>query len=277
MPNESQIIIRAMRTFLRVLWMALLLITVALVSALVTMRIALHAREVKVPDLHGRTPSEARRLAEQDGLTAQVDRQYYSAMVPEGRVVSQTPGPGSVVRRGWSLSLAVSLGPQRVTIPQVVGQSARAAEITLQQRGLDISVSELNVPGATPGQVLAQDPPSNATDVAAPKVNLIVAAQNPAPGAYVMPSLVGRPLGSASLVIKDAGFTLGKVTAADQLGVPSPEGAPGQTPQLAPIPPNAPIAAPNATIPSPASMVVSQQPAAGQRVLAGSEIRLTVR
>jgi eukaryotic-like serine/threonine-protein kinase len=255
--------------------MALLLITVALVSALVTMRVALHAREVRVPDLHGRTPSEARRLAEQDGLTAQVDRQYYSAIVPEGRVVSQTPAAGSVVRRGWSLSLAVSLGPQRVTIPQVVGQSARAAEITLQQRGLDISVSEISVPGAIPGQVLAQDPPSNARDVAAPKVNLIVAAQDPAPDAYVMPSLVGRPLGSASLVIKDAGFTLGRVTVADQS--PDPAGAPGQTPQQVPIPPTALTAAPNGSIPSPAAIVVSQQPAAGQRVLAGSEIRLTVR
>lgn len=257
--------------------MALLLITVALVSALVTMRIALHAREVRVPDLQGRTPSEARRLAEQDGLTAQVDRKYYSAMVPEGHVVSQTPAAGSVVRRGWSLSLAVSLGPQRVTIPQVVGQSARAAEITLQQRALDISVAEINVPGVTPGLVLAQNPPTNATDVAAPKVNLIVAAQNPAPDAYVMPSLVGRTLGSASLVIKDAGFTLGKVTTADQLGAPSPTGAPGQTPQPVPIPPPAATAAPNGTTPSLAAIVVSQQPAAGQRVLAGSDIRLAVR
>lgn len=255
--------------------MALLLITVALVSALVTMRMALHAREVRVPDLHARTPSEARRLAEQDGLNAQVDRQYYSATVPEGRVVSQTPAAGSVVRRGWSLSLAVSLGPQRVTIPQVVGQSARAAGITLEQRGLDIAVSEVNVPGASPGQVLAQDPPSNATDVAVPKVSLIVAAEEPVPGAYVMPSFIGRPLGSASLVIQGAGFTLGKVAIDDQSPAAStPPATPGQTPSPAPASTIAP-AAPNAT--SPGATVVSQQPAAGQRVIAGTEIRLSVR
>jgi len=256
--------------------MSLLLITVALVSALVTMRIALHAREVRVPDLHGRTPTEARRLAEQDGLTAQVDRQYYNATVPEGRIVSQTPVAGSVVRRGWSLSLAVSLGPQRVTIPQVVGQSARAAEITLQQRGLDLSVSEINVPGAVAGQVLAQDPPTNATDVAAPKATLIVAAQNPVPNAYVMPNFVGRPLGSVALAIKNAGFTLGKVTTADPSASPNPAGALGQTPQPATVPPS-PSATPNAPVPSAAAIVISQQPAAGQRILAGAEIRLTIR
>lgn len=260
--------------------MALLLVTVALVSALVTMRIALHAREVKVPDLHNRTPSEARRLAEQEGLAAQMDRQYYSPVVPEGRILSQTPVAGSIVRRGWDVRFAVSLGPQRVTIPQVVGQSERAAGITLQQRGLDISVSEINVPGAAPGQVLAQDPPADATDVAVPKVNLIVAAQNPAPEAYVMPSFVGRPLGSVALALKDAGFTLGKVTIADQTQAtsPPPTGSPIQSSPQAmpasatPAPPSAPSG-----VSSPAAIVVAQQPAAGQRVVAGSEIRFVVR
>ena len=266
-----------MRNFLRLLWMALLLITVALVSALLTMRIALHAREVKVPDLHARTPAEARRLAEQDGLTAQVDRQYYSAAVPEGRIISQTPAAGSIVRRGWSLRFAVSLGPQRVTIPQVVGQSQRAAGITLQQRGLDIAVSEVDVPGATAGQVLAQDPPANATDVAAPKVNLLVAS-DAAPNAYVMPSFLGRPLGSVALAIKSAGFTLGKVTTADQsasIASPTAVAAPVQAPQSTPVPPPSAPATPNAS--SPAAIIVGQQPVPGQRILAGAEIRFLVR
>ena len=260
--------------------MTLLLITVALVSALVTMRVALHAREVDVPDLRGRTPAEARRLAEDRGLSAQVDRQYYSATVAEGRIISQTPAAGSVVRRGWNLRFTLSLGPQRVTIPQVIGGSQRAAMITLQQRGLDVSTSEVNVPGATAGQVLAQNPPANATDVAAPKVNLLVAS-DPAPQAYVMPSFVGRPLGSVTLAMKDAGFTLGKVAVADQSSsqpaLPNSATLPGQAPQgPAPTQPPSPVSAPNG-VPSPAAIVVSQQPAAGQRILAGAEIRLVVR
>lgn len=256
--------------------MTLLLTTVALVSALVTMRIALHAREVRVPNLHARTPAEARRLAEQDGLTAQVDRQYYSATVPEGRIISQTPAAGSIVRRGWNVRFAVSLGPQRVTIPQVVGQSQRAAGITLQQRGLDVSVSEINVPGAPPGQVLAQDPPANATDVSAPKVSMVVAG-DAGPDAFLMPSFVGRPLGSVALAVTSAGFSLGKVTIADQstlMTSPPPAATFGQIPQAPPVPVTNP---PNAGSPSPAAIVVSQQPAPGQRILAGGEIRLTVR
>ena len=82
---------RRMRNLLRYFLMALLLLVVALVSALTTMRLAIQVREVKVPDLRNKTPAEAKRLAELDGLAAQVDSNYYSAIIPEGRVLSQTP------------------------------------------------------------------------------------------------------------------------------------------------------------------------------------------
>jgi eukaryotic-like serine/threonine-protein kinase len=275
------------RGFLRLLWMALLLITVALVSALITMRIAVHGREVQVPDVQGRTPSDAKRMAEALGLALVTEHQYYSANVPEGKVLSQTPAPSAVVRRGWSIRVALSLGPQRVTIPQVVGESQRAAAIILQQRALDNSVAEINLPGAAAGQVLAQDPPANASDVTAPKVNLLV-AQEPAPEAYVMPSFVGRPLGSVMLSIKDAGFTLAKVTVAppatttatvetNPIASAGNSGASPTTPApsatLQPgVPPNV-----SAAVPSPASIVISHQPAAGEKIVAASNIRLIVR
>jgi beta-lactam-binding protein with PASTA domain len=272
------------RGFLKVVSTALLLITVAMVSALVTMRLAVHGREIEVPDVRGKTPSEARHSAEALSLTTQIYGQYYSASVPEGRVLSQTPAPGTVVRRGWELRLAVSVGPQRVAIPQVVGESQRAASIILQQRGLDSSTSELASAGATAGQVLAQDPPANAVDVAAPKVSLLVAKGSPP--AYLMPSFVGRPLGSVALAIKDAGFVLGKVTvAAADTGNPQPAVAggdspgPGQSPVMT-APGNASpqgVIPPPPIQPSPASIVVAQQPTAGQKIVAGAEIRLVVR
>lgn len=288
---KAQIIIVRMRGFLKFVSTTLLLLSVALVSALVTMRLAVHGREVEVPDVRGKTPSEARHLAEALSLTTQIERQYYSASVPEGRVLSQTPAPGTVVRRGWELRLAVSVGPQRVSIPQVVGESQRAASIILQQRGLDSSASELAWSGTTVGQVLAQDPPANAIDVASPKVNLLVAKD--APSAYLMPSFVGRPLGSVALAIKDAGFILAKVTVASPAQVlnlpvaagsgdstgPDQEG--GVSVPIHPSPPNSAPAAgpgpPNQGIPSPASIVVAQQPTAGQKIIAGAEIRFVVR
>src|SRR6059058_5586587 len=147
-----------MRNLLRYFLMGLLLLVVALVSALTTMRLAIHVREVKVPDLRNKTPAEAKRVAEENGISAQVDSNYYSAMVPEGRVLSQSPVAGTLVRRGWEVRLALSLGPQRVTIPQLVGGSERAADLTVAQRGIEIeSIAHAALPGAASDQVVGQD------------------------------------------------------------------------------------------------------------------------
>jgi beta-lactam-binding protein with PASTA domain len=262
-----------MRNLLRYFLMALLLLVVALVSALTTMRLAIQVREVKVPDLRNKTPAEAKRLAEVDGLAAQVDSNYYSATVPEGRVLSQTPVAGTLVRRGWEVRLALSLGPQRVTIPQVVGKSNRAAAISIAERGLQLSSTDnIQLSGAENGVVIAQDPPANATNVSAPKISLLV-AQSPSPQAFVMPSFIGQPLGSVTSVLQSAGFVIGKVTIAPAVSTAAPAGSGPVAPPAAT--PAIPVTSPQP--PSATAIVISQEPAPGQKVLAGAAINFVVK
>ena len=282
-----------MRTFLRFLWMGLLLITVALFSALVTMRLAVHGREVQVPDVVGKTPAEARRISEAQGLSTKLEREYYSAHVAEGRVLAQAPAPGTVVRRGWELRLAVSLGPQRVAIPDIVGQSERAANIILQQRGLQISsVATMDSDSSNPGQVIGQDPPANAVDVEAPKLSYLLADAGSAP-AYVMPSFIGQPLASVQLALKNSGFALGNIvpqpavpaaaaasgsSATTSAGLPATAPPTAAVPPLAPSPASTPPPSPSPqTPPGPAAMVVSQDPSPGQKILQGTAINLVVK
>lgn len=268
------------RNLLRYFLLTLLLLVIALVSALTTMRLAIHVREVRVPDLRGKTPAEARLLAGKKGLAVQVESTYYSSSVPEGRVLSQGPLPGTLVRRGWEVQVALSLGPQRVAIPQVVGESDRAAAITIAERGLELSSTDnVQLPEATPGQVIAQNPTANATDVSAPKVSILV-AQQAQPEAFVMPNFIGQPLASVTRILKDAGFSVGKVTVA----TPAPPSQPANVAAAASEPPNTPPAAPaqtaqpapQATV-SPASIIVSQDPGPGRKVLAGAAISFTVK
>src|SRR5450432_1744905 len=272
-----------MRKFLRILWVALVLIIVALVSALTAMRLAIHGREITVPDFQGKTPVEARRIADDNGLDAQIEREYYSPTVPRGRVLSQMPAAGTVVRRGWELRLALSLGPQRVAIPQVVGESERAAAISMDERGLDPgSIAGVQISSVPAGQVVAQNPLPNATDVSAPKISLLI-AQDASPQAFVMPSFIGQPLGSATITLANAGFPAPRASAPTPEPVPTTPAAP-ENPAAPPV--TAPVAksesGPSPTVqspggPSPASIIVSQFPAAGAKVLAGSSINFVVR
>ena len=245
--------------------LALVLVIVAMVSGLTAMRLAIHGQEVPVPALVGMNPADAERTVAGLGLQMSVERQYYSTQVPEGKIMSQLPLPGTKVRHGWQVRVAQSLGPTRVAIPDVTGQSEHAAELNIRRRGLDVaSMAQVEEPGIPADQVIAQNPRSDATQVLAPKISLLVTA---APGtqAFVMPSFVGQPLGSVSRTLQDAGFRLGNVSMAPVEAPPpdqaSPAAAPSETPAQ----------------PSPASIVVSQTPGAGQKVVAGAAVNFEVK
>src|SRR5271163_1142793 len=131
--------------------LALVLVVVALVSALTAMRFAIHGQEVEVPAIVGLTPAEAERSVAGLGLQIETERQYYSPRIPEGRIMTQMPLPGTKVRRGWQLRVAQSMGPQRVSIPDVTRQSQRAAELNIRRRGLEVSsTAQMQLPGTPP-------------------------------------------------------------------------------------------------------------------------------
>jgi serine/threonine-protein kinase len=201
-----------MRRFLRLAFMSLLLLVVFLVSALVTMRFAIHGREVAVPKFVGMTPAEAEQLASDNGLLISTENRFYSTQVAEGRILSQEPQPKVKVRRGWHVRVAVSLGPQNALVPNLVGTSSRAAQFTLARRGLELgSVVTVASPNSTADQVIAQDPPGDSGTAVSPKVNLLVAEAAP-PRAFIMPDFVGRFLPDATAQIEMAGLQLGNIT-----------------------------------------------------------------
>ena len=80
-----------MKPLIRFAMMALVLVVVALVSALTAMRFAIHGQEVQVPAIVGMTPAEAERSVAGLGLQIEVERQYYSPQIPEGRIMTQMP------------------------------------------------------------------------------------------------------------------------------------------------------------------------------------------
>jgi eukaryotic-like serine/threonine-protein kinase len=255
-----------MKSVFRFVLLALVLVIVAMVSALTAMRFAIHGQEVSVPPLVGLSPPEAERVAGGLGLQVSIERQYYSPQIAEGKIMSQLPLPGTKVRRGWQVRVAQSLGPTRVTIPDVTGQSEHAAELNIRRRGLDVaSTAQVEIMGIPADQVLAQSPPANANQATSPKISLLITAA-PEPPAFVMPSFVGQPLGSASRTLQDEGFKLGNVAVAApvlSLDTASPESPPALLPSPAQ--------------PSPASIVVSQVPSAGQKVAAGTAVSFEVR
>lgn len=242
-----------MRKLFQYLMLGLVLLLVFLASALLSMRFAIHGRQVRVPRLAGLTFADAERMANAEGLALTVENRFYSAEVPVGRVISQYPAANSSVRRGWKVAVAESLGPQRAAVPNLVGQSRHAAGINLGRRGLEIgSVATVHLPGATPQTVVAQNPRPDASDVASPRIGLVLAAVDNEQR-YVMPSFIGKTLAEATSAVEKAGLSAGK--------------KPGVT-----------AAAKNSKDAAAAhAIVVKQYPLPGQRVAAGATVYFEVK
>lgn len=246
--------------FVRVAWLVMVLVAVALLAAIVTMHFAIHGAEVKVPALKGMTVADARREAAGLGLNLDVDNRYYSGEVAPGHILTQSPAPGTVVRRAWTVRVAESLGPQKVDVPDTVGQAERAAELNLRRAGLNVgAVAQMPDSTAAEGTVLAQDPPPHAQDIEKPTVSLLIAApSNAVPDGWVMPDFTGWTLESAQSALAREGI---EVAPPDFVNVSIPPVGSGNTPPAQPVKPDS---------------VVAQDPSAGMRVDRNTKVRLAV-
>ena len=248
--------------FFRLGLVALLLCVVALLSAITTMHFAIHGAEVSVPDFRGLTVAEAMRKAAALDLNLSVDNRFYSAEMPSGRVLTQTPASGVTVRREWRVRITQSLGPQRMAIPNVIGQPERTATISIRRGGLDLgNVAHMPYPGVAGGTVIAQNPAPDAEGVERPSLSLLVAdATTPAPPAYVMPDFTGQLFPTAAATIAHSGLKTGPpLEARMPIASITPTDA-GQAP----------------TTPVPPGTVISQAPPSGSHIDASTPVQFTV-
>ncbi len=98
-------------------------------------------RSVEIPNFCGQTAEE---IAFEDYLEVRTEYRY-DAEVPSGVVISQTPGAGNrrkLTRENphCKLLLVVSLGEERVVLPNVIGQDARSAAAALRELGVAVKL-----------------------------------------------------------------------------------------------------------------------------------------
>ena len=186
------------------------LLATLVVSAVVTMRVVLSSRDVAVPSLAGRALSEAGALAAQRGLALRIEGRRHDASVPADHVMAQEPPPGGTLKAHRAVRVWVSLGPRRVNVPTVEGESVRTARIALEQAGAPVD-RVVEVEDAAPeGTVLVQRPPPGEADLSGGGASLLV-SRGPGGASYVMPDLIGREVDAALRALQSAGLKVGDV------------------------------------------------------------------
>lgn len=219
------------RTAFRLLFLAAVLMTVAVVSAITTIKLTIHGRLETLPNLAGMPVGQARNTVRALGLGLVVEDRLYSDKIAADSIVSQMPAPGTSIKPRQDVHVLLSLGPQKASVPDLIGRSLRAARITSVERGLTIGdVAALYWPQDEPYHVVAQDPPPATTDLQSPAVNFLVSL-GPTPVAYLCPNFQGKLIGTVRPQLQQAGFQNIKVTQ-----VQSPGAIQGTILQQLPLP-----------------------------------------
>lgn len=159
---------------------------------------------VPVPNVTGLTQEAATASIEQAGFQAEsVVRNHPT--IAQGHVISVTPAEGSKLRRGSKVTMAVSLGPLLVPVPDLRGKTLAQATKALSDLGLTPVVSNRFTSSVKKGLVFDQNPDPNVNVRSDAKVTVIVSA---GPEMVAVADVTGKPEADARETLRDQGFTV---------------------------------------------------------------------
>ncbi len=118
-----------------------------------------------------------------------------------GIVFKQDPNAGAKLDKGGTVTIWVSTGPPKVTVPPVKGEQWTKAQADLVNAGL--KPVKYIVPGQTAGVVTATDPGAGQSVPKGSKVRVNVSS---GPKTAAIPSVVGLSLQEATAKLNEAGF-----------------------------------------------------------------------
>lgn len=144
-----------------------------------TVALTLSAGKPKLaaPNVVGLPVATAVKKLQAAGL--EYNQRVVFASAPPGRVTEQRPAAGAAVKKGSTVALTVSKGPQRVAVPNVVGRRRDDAIARLRSAGFHAAV--FSVPSSSPrGFVVAQNPQASAKAPKGSRVRINVSQGAPA-------------------------------------------------------------------------------------------------
>ena len=198
--------------------------------------------EITVPDVTGKQMTLARQILEDQHLRVTV-AETYDASVPVGVVVSQTPEAGTMVKEERAITIYVSKGGEELEMPNLRGLNQSDAIDKLQQMGLRLGSAYETFSDEDSGTVISQDPRSGTRISKGQTVDITVRKGQKIKKVSV-PDVKGVPVDRARTIIEGSSLSVGGTSEQESTQA--------------------------------AGTVVSQSPAAGTEVDAGSSVRLVV-
>ncbi len=230
----------------RLAFFALSFLILFFISAIILSQVILKGETVTVPDITGKTVTQARTELSRKDLSMAVQKTpEFDDKVPRGLVIRQEPAAGSRVRITKPVQVVTSAGSRQTDVPDLANKSLDTALTLLSNAGLfKGKLTQIHTPRYPAGRVIAQEPPPGETVDRNSQVGLLL-SQGDREDRFLMPDLIGRKADRVTAQLKALDFKVSDVTY-----VYYPGAAPG--------------------------VIVKQYPANGYRIQKGNLITLEV-
>jgi len=174
-----------------------------------TVLVTAQAKLTTVPDVGGKTQSEAQTALTAVNLVMGTVSQQASDTVKSGLVISQTPVSGTQVEEGSSVALVISKGPATVNVPDVTGKTQSEAETALKNVGLVLGTVTTGYSNTVSKDlVISQDPAASTTVSSGSAVAVAISL---GPSAQV-PGVTGLLQNAAQSAVTGASLKVGTIT-----------------------------------------------------------------
>lgn len=187
--------------------LAVLLLILAIISAWgITAYLTTYT--ALVPNVEGKTLSQAQKIAEEKGLKVEVEEEVFSDTVASGHIIEQNPPAGRRVRKDSTIKVVVSKGREIVEVPDVVGQSIEDATFLLAKKGLEVGKKEYKYSDKVEENVIiSQDPKAGKKARKGTAVNLVISK---GVSMVKVPDVVGQTEREAATRLGQAGLKMSK-------------------------------------------------------------------
>jgi serine/threonine-protein kinase len=204
----------------------------------------IRGKAIEVPNVVNMPIAESRSVLSGLQLNPVVDVRRFSNTVPENHIILQSPQAGMKIKIGGKVGLVVSLGRDKVNVPDMIGRKDDEAESLLSDLGLRVGLRTHTYSERSKGVVISHDPPYKSVAARGDPVDLLI-SDGVYPEMLVMGDLVGIPREESERLIRNSGLIVGEVSFRE-----SPDIEPG--------------------------LVVSQSPESGSAIRAGDRVDIVI-
>ncbi|MFC3242596.1 Stk1 family PASTA domain-containing Ser/Thr kinase [Gordonia humi] len=167
----------------------------------VTLYISSGPQRVAIPDLRGKSESDARSLLATRGFKTVKTEKIESTTALKDKVVRSTPQTNANVAVTSTVVLYIGTGPSEVTLPDLTGQTEDEATTALRQLGLEVVTvrADSDLPE---GQVVNSSPDGGTSVRVGSTVQVMISRGNQ----FTVPDLKGKSTRQAQDALVEAGW-----------------------------------------------------------------------